>query len=181
MWQVMRSCFRFDQNTKRVSRLFYCASICLFEHKSTTNHTASITPTYPQEVVITYTIVCSSRQAASNPIGLNLHLDFARLSYIIFHGKPTLQSYKYSKVLQTCICIYSYIAYCQVSDQTPQWLPIARGLCRTPVVDATQQEDIVCHSAGRHCGQALTEARSPSSSVGTATRSSSWRKDIPQW
>ena len=108
-------------------------------------------------------------------------LDFARLSYIIFHGKPTLQSYKYSKVLQTCICIYSYIAYCQVSDQTPQWLPIARGLCRTPIVDATQQEDIVCHSAGRHCGQALTEARSPSSSVGTATRSSSWRKDIPQW
>ena len=73
MWQVMRSCFRFDQNTKRVRRLFYCASICLFEHKSTTNHTASITPTYPQEVVITYTIVCSSRQAASNPIGLNLH------------------------------------------------------------------------------------------------------------
>ena len=70
----MRSCFRFDQNTKRVSRLFYCANICLLEHNSTTNHNASITPTYPQEVVITYTIVCSSRQAASNPIGLNLHL-----------------------------------------------------------------------------------------------------------
>ena len=74
MWQVMRSCFRFDRNTKRVTWLFYYASICLFEQNNTTNHTASIAPASPQDGVITYTTVCSSRQAASNPIGLNLHL-----------------------------------------------------------------------------------------------------------
>ena len=74
MWQVMRSCFRFDRNTKRVTWLFYYASICLFEQNNTTNHTASIAPASPQDGVITYTTICSSRQAASNPIGLNLHL-----------------------------------------------------------------------------------------------------------
>ena len=32
--------------------------------------------TCPEHDVITYTIVCSKRQAISNPIGLNLHLEF---------------------------------------------------------------------------------------------------------
>ena len=117
MWQVMRSCFRFDQNTKRVSRLFYCASICLLEHNSTTNHTASITPTYPQEVVITYTIVCSSRQAASNPIGLNLHLDFARLSYILFPLKT------YRAILQVLDCASHIYLHMQQSHILPEIRP----------------------------------------------------------
>ena len=147
----MRSCFRFDQNTKRVSRLFYCASICLLEHNSTTNHTASITPTYPQEVVITYTIVCSSRQAASNPIGLNLHLDFARLSYIIFPWKTNLA------ILQ----IFDNASDMYLHIQLYRILPgIRPNTSLTPNVPWSLQEPSSrCHSAGRHCRQALTEAR----------------------
>ena len=75
MWQVICSCFRFDQNTKRVTHYFTAlAFACLNKTAPPTIPQASIAPAYPQDGVITYTTVCSDSQAASNPIGLNLHL-----------------------------------------------------------------------------------------------------------
>ena len=74
MWQVICSCFRFDQNTKRVTHYFTApAFACLNKTAPPTIPQASIAPAYPQDGVITYTTVCSDSQAASNPIGLNLH------------------------------------------------------------------------------------------------------------
>ena len=147
----MRSCFRFDRNTKRVTWLFYYASICLFEQNNTTNHTASIAPASPQDGVITYTTVCSSRQAASNPIGLNLHLDFARLSYILFPLKT------YLAILQVLDCASHIYLHIQLYRILPGIRP---NTSLTPNVPWSLQEPSSrCHSAGRHCRQALTEAK----------------------
>ena len=83
MWQVTHSCFGFIRyiiRTLTTSLDYFTAPAFVCLNKP--DHL--IHCICPESEVVTYTIVCCKRQAASNPIGLNLHLDCCtRLPYIL--------------------------------------------------------------------------------------------------
>ena len=150
MWQVTHSCFGFIRyfiRTLTTSLDYFTAPAFVCLNKP--DHL--IHCICPESEVVTYTIVCCKRQAASNPIGLNLHLDFARLSYILFPLKT------YLAILQVLDCASHIYLHIQLYRILPGIRPITS---LTPNVPWSLQEPSSrCHSAGRHCRQALTEAK----------------------
>ena len=87
MWQVTHSCFGFIRyfiRTLTTSLDYFTAPAFVCLNKP--DHL--IHCICPESEVVTYTIVCCKRQAASNPIGLNLHLNlYQAWHYYVAHAR----------------------------------------------------------------------------------------------